>query len=62
MQQMQYHAPNRMYVFQNSSKGDIPGPPFGAGTQNLAPSKSWLRAGVYQSFYIVNSTVADLDF
>ena len=44
MQQMQYDAPNRMYVFQNFSGGDIS--PFGAGTQNLVPSppKSWLRA------------------
>ena len=62
MQQMQYNAPNHMYVFQNFSGGEIPGAPFSAGTQNRAPPKSWLRAGVYQSFYIVNSTVADLDF
>ena len=28
MQQMQYNAPNRMYLFQTFYEGDIPGPPF----------------------------------
>ena len=37
VQQMQYNAPNRMYVCQNVSEGDTPGPPFGGVTQNMAP-------------------------
>ena len=39
MQQMQYNAPNRMYVFQNVSGRGTPEPPFRAVTQNLAPFK-----------------------
>ena len=40
MQQMQYSAPNRIYVFHNFS-----GPHFGAVNQNRAPTQpqSWLR-------------------
>ena len=37
MQQLQYNAPNLMYVFQNLSEGATPEPPFGTGTQNRAP-------------------------
>ena len=37
MQQMQYNAPNRKYVFRKFSGGETHGPPFGAGTQNRAP-------------------------
>ena len=37
MQQMQYNAPNRMHVF-NIFRGETPEPPFGAVTQNWAPS------------------------
>ena len=51
-QQMQYNAPNRMYVFQNFS-GDGNQTPFGAVTQNRVPSppKSWLRAwDVYEVY------------
>ena len=46
MQQMQYNAPNRMYVLQNFSGSYIPGPPFAAVTLNRSPfpPKSWLRA------------------
>ena len=62
MQHMQYNAPNRMYVFQNLSGGDIPGPLLVLGPSIGPRPISWLSAGVYQSFYIVNSTVADLDF
>ena len=45
MLQMQYNAPNCMYIFQNCS-GWHPGPPFGAGTHIRAPfhPKSSLRA------------------
>ena len=53
---MQYIASNRMYVFKNFSGGDIPGTPFGAPSKILAARR---RVSV---LYIVNSTVADLDF
>ena len=45
MQQLQYDAPNLMYVFQNLSRGDTPNPP-GIETQNQPPSpaKCWLCA------------------
>ena len=49
-------------TFFKNFPGWHPGPPFGAGTQNRAPSKILAARRVYQSFYIVNSTVADLDF
>ena len=39
VQQMQYNAPNRMYVFQKCSGGggDNPKPPFGAGRKIELP-------------------------
>ena len=46
MQQMQYYAPNRMYVFQNLSGGDTPEPILVLGPRIGPPQKSWLRAWV----------------
>ena len=54
MQQMQYNAPNCIYVFQNFSGDDTPGPPFDAGTQNRAPLPSKILA----ARQLVVSTVA----
>ena len=46
MRQLQYNAPNLVYIFQKLSRDDTPKPPLGTGTQNRAPfpAKSWLRA------------------
>ena len=37
MEKMQYNATNRRYVFNFFPGGDIPGLPFDAAIQNLAP-------------------------
>ena len=55
MQQMQYNAPNRMYVFQNF-RVSHPKNPFGAVTQNRAPSppksrlRDWWKLGTFKHF------------
>ena len=55
LQQLQYNAPNIIYVFKNLSGSDASKPSFGIETQNLAPplpNPGCTPAGEHKLFFL----------